>query len=457
MSALQFNFSNPGARSLGMAGAFTARADDATAVYANPAGLIRLSRPEFSFEGRYWTFSNIYVNQGTQLQSGGISGLDLATTDDSLGGPSFISGFYPSKSGRWTVGVFAHQLVDFKTRLETQGTSIAPYGSSDFVRPETGELELRIPTLGAAFAIKVGRGFSLGVTAAFARFKLDSRTELWDALGRTETYDPNNVAGTIGSLDESDPTVGNYITEKDPSLCCQFGDRGDVLYLRTLSGTDDALSFGVGALWESPKLIDGVPIVTLGLTYRNGPKFKFSGESFFKQMGSGGPGGTLFRSYDPEFPAKSGQFQVPSVYGFGVSARPASRWLLSFDFNRVLYSDLVEFMTLVRTGIINYNESDFEIEDGSEYRLGCEYAFPPQGARPALFIRAGAWLDPAHELRYTGNDPIAETFWFPDDDEIHYAAGFGARFRDWQLDLGADLSDRADTVSLSAIFYFGRH
>src|SRR5882757_7644136 len=47
-----FSFSNPGARSLGFAGAFAALADDATAAYANPAGLVQLTRPEVSFEAR---------------------------------------------------------------------------------------------------------------------------------------------------------------------------------------------------------------------------------------------------------------------------------------------------------------------------------------------------------------------------------------------------------------------
>jgi long-subunit fatty acid transport protein len=45
---------NPGARSLGLGGAFVALADDATASYANPAGLVQLLRPEISFEARVW-------------------------------------------------------------------------------------------------------------------------------------------------------------------------------------------------------------------------------------------------------------------------------------------------------------------------------------------------------------------------------------------------------------------
>ena len=40
VAELEFNFSNPGARSLAMGGAFVGRADDASAAYANPAGLV---------------------------------------------------------------------------------------------------------------------------------------------------------------------------------------------------------------------------------------------------------------------------------------------------------------------------------------------------------------------------------------------------------------------------------
>ena len=48
--AIEFDFSNPGARSLAMGGAFVGLADDATAAYANPAGLTALLQPEVSLE-----------------------------------------------------------------------------------------------------------------------------------------------------------------------------------------------------------------------------------------------------------------------------------------------------------------------------------------------------------------------------------------------------------------------
>ena len=47
-AAFQFSFPNPGARSMGLGGAFVALADDATAALANPAGLVQLAAPEVS-------------------------------------------------------------------------------------------------------------------------------------------------------------------------------------------------------------------------------------------------------------------------------------------------------------------------------------------------------------------------------------------------------------------------
>jgi hypothetical protein len=61
---LQFSFSNPGARSMGFAGAFVALADDATAAFANPAGLVQLLQPEVSLEARNWSYATAFTERG---------------------------------------------------------------------------------------------------------------------------------------------------------------------------------------------------------------------------------------------------------------------------------------------------------------------------------------------------------------------------------------------------------
>lgn len=67
-----------------------ALADDATAAFANPAGLVQLVRPEVSVEGRHWSFSTPFTLGGRAegLPSGfgidNVVGLRTATSDTSL-------------------------------------------------------------------------------------------------------------------------------------------------------------------------------------------------------------------------------------------------------------------------------------------------------------------------------------------------------------------------------------
>src|SRR5678815_1518159 len=64
-SVIPFNLANPGARSLGMGGAFLGLSDDSTAAYTNPAGLTQLSETEISIEGRHTKYSVPFVNGGS--------------------------------------------------------------------------------------------------------------------------------------------------------------------------------------------------------------------------------------------------------------------------------------------------------------------------------------------------------------------------------------------------------
>ena len=59
MASLQFNFSNPGARSLAMAGALTGAGDDATGAWTNPGGLTNITRPEVGVEFRGFNFKTV--------------------------------------------------------------------------------------------------------------------------------------------------------------------------------------------------------------------------------------------------------------------------------------------------------------------------------------------------------------------------------------------------------------
>ncbi len=101
VTTFEFSFSNPGARSLGFGGAFFALADDATGAFANPAGLVQLTRPEVSIEGRAWSYSTPYADRGRfdgQPTGLGIDvepGLRVARSRADLEGLSFLSYVHP--------------------------------------------------------------------------------------------------------------------------------------------------------------------------------------------------------------------------------------------------------------------------------------------------------------------------------------------------------------------------
>ena len=115
---LELSYSNPGARSMGLGGAFVALADDATAAYSNPSGLVQLVRPEVSIEGRQWGYSSAFTEGGRA--SGAPTGLGIDTvstlrrprSEDDLAGVSFLSVVYPKK--RWCLALYRHQQANFE-------------------------------------------------------------------------------------------------------------------------------------------------------------------------------------------------------------------------------------------------------------------------------------------------------------------------------------------------------
>src|SRR5256885_15298657 len=103
LSGLQFNFGNPGARSLGMGGAFLGLADDASAAEANPAGLTILRKPEVSLETRNYQEKQVFTTSGTFPDIPRTAFSHYSQRADI----SFASFVYPVKN--FTLGVYYHE------------------------------------------------------------------------------------------------------------------------------------------------------------------------------------------------------------------------------------------------------------------------------------------------------------------------------------------------------------
>jgi len=357
-AGLQFSFNNPGARSLAMGGAFLALADDATAAYTNPAGLSNLYRPEFSIEYRNTDYSSLYSNIGRLLQEPtglGIDTIPYVTREESsekVDSLSFLSFVFPME--KWTLGVYRHQLADFKTSFQSQGPIIQTriLGSSEFpfisrAAPSINDVDLEIVNWGLSASFRISDSLSIGAGFSYYDLNFDTVTQRFKFESGASPQ-----RWMLVDFDE---------LEED-ALISQTGD-------------DDAFGFNVGLLWSVNEKW------SVGLIYRHGVEFDYE---HLRVLSSGSiSGGTT-------------DFNVPSVYGAGVAFRPLDQFTLSLDINRITYSDITKNVVLQGSGDpVDY----LAVDDGTEIRLGGEYVF---ATKNPFALRAGIWRDPEHVIRHVG-------------------------------------------------------
>jgi hypothetical protein len=407
--AFEFSFSNPGARSMGFGGAFVALADDATAAFANPAGLVQLARPEVSLEARNWSDSTRFTLSGrldgspTGVGLDTNPGIERPSFDRDFTGLSFLSVAYPGE--RWALAFYRHLLANFESDFATQGLFAEGPGPLDTLRifERRDRTELEIVTYGLSGGFEVHEKLSLGLGVAY-----------FDGL----------LQGGQAAYMWDEDTLESYF---GPSSF--LPERQLVETFFVADGTDLGLS--AGFLY---RVADGWSV---GGFYRQGPSFDLD------VLVVGGPS-----SMNPDLPegataSVSTPIRFPDVYGAGVAFRPAGgRLILSFEWDHVEYSSI--FDSLGETA------SDEFIADGDELHLGAEYVFV--GSGPPLALRAGLWRDPNHQVRSSSPSTILQGLVGQGDDELHYAFGFGAAFKTFQLDAAADFSERRDSVSVSGIY-----
>ena len=415
-AGIQFNFSTPGARSLGLGGAFLGLADDATAAYTNPAGLTTLSKPEISFEGRQWDYTSTFTNSGhgfgpaTGQGVDTVNGLQDGTSSSDTTGLSFLSYVYPKN--RWAIAFYRHELANFEAEYRTQGAFFGPEDSVTRFFPVQASMELDIVNYGASIAYRLSDSFTLGLGVSFYDFEMDSLTQRFGFSG--DFYDEPNY---------------------DPARVINF---------QTQVGDDDDTTFNVGILWD---ISDAV---SLGAVYRQGPEFSVAATNIAGPFAS--TPGTVFADVDSSF-------NVPDVYGLGFAFRPSDVIRIAIDWNHVEYSVLTDgIQNLFGSGSVAATER-LKADDAEEIHAGFEYVFV-NGAFP-IAVRLGTWYDPAHKVYFEGDpgdDANLQTLaalFRESDDEMHYSIGFGFIFGEsFQLDLAADFSDPIDTMSLSGVYRF---
>jgi long-subunit fatty acid transport protein len=405
----QFSFSNPGARSLGFGGAFVALADDATAAWANPAGLVQIAKPELSIEVRYWSYSTPFVSGGrirgepTGIGLDTVSGVRTDAEEFDVTGLAFLSFVYPGD--RWSLSVYRHVLSNLETRGETEGLFTESVdGEPVRFLDQRNRHQLDVISYGLSGAYRISDAFSVGVGLVCYDTSIVTHSDLylWD------------------DLDDPFGSGTSYLPEH-------------FVIGETVGGSDRSLGFSAGLLWKIS------PSWSLGGSYREGPATRLTGQI---RVGSildfGVPPGSVT---DLEV---VGDVELPDNYGLGVAYRSADgRLTIGFEWDRVTYSDPLESLGV----------DDQLIDDADQFHLGGEWVFLE--TTPLLAVRAGVWHDPDHQTRATENaNDHVRALLRPGEDQLHYALGLGLAFKDFQLDAALDFSESVNTASLSVIYSF---
>jgi len=198
---------------------------------------------------------------------------------------------------------------------------------------------------------------------------------------------------------------------------------------------DEAEQYIVGLLWNP------FGELNIGLVYRYGPEF------------------TIVREISGS--ANSGlktNFNVPDVFGAGLSYRFLNNLTAALDVNYVRYSDLIDDYIFsdgskaIMIGSEMVYISDFEVDDTYEIHFGLEYVFGT--TETPLAVRCGYSYIPDHSIVYQGNELYYRQFFREGEDDNVFSLGVGAVFSNFQIDISASLGDFIQEYTLSCVYRF---
>jgi long-subunit fatty acid transport protein len=438
LSGLQFNFGNPGARSLGMGGAFLGLADDASAAEANPAGLMILRRPEVSIEARNYLETQFLTTSGTfpDLERTGFTHYSNRVQI------SFASVVYPFKNNKFTVGGYFHEP------LSNEGAGLVIPQRNEF----SGAVEKDVPNfylprngtpVGRAECEAIRREQNdffacLEYTVNPFLSALDVKQRTFGLAGAWQVLPKLSVGATVRYQTFSESSFTFRVTPdfEFSSISVQTTAR------RTEGGepiveAEDDITFAVGFKFTPTDKI------RIGGVYKKGPTFP---APVFAADAS--------TDFNLEKQADT-EFHVPDIAGLGISFSPVPALTLNLDAVRVTYSNLVDnFYASNET--VRALTDPFEADDVTEIHFGAEYYFT---YKLPFALRAGWWRDPAHSVTYRGPlnaaDLVAEAILFPEGEtQNHWSVGAGLAWPRFQIDAAYDSSKTFKVGSISMIARF---
>lgn len=341
-----------GARAAGMADAFVAIADDATAASWNPAGLVQLERPELSIVGSFNAISE-------QFHSTALPGLNSEQDSDSLD-LNFLSVVYPLPftigSRNATLSISYQRKFDFTRSFDVQ---LNP--SDNTVTTFNFDQSGGFSTISPSLAVELTEKLSVGVSF-----------NLWRSSFLSENgWEKKVVSKAVTDLGGDTPQVTNQSTRE------KYTDF-------------EGENYSIGVLWQASNKM------ALGLRYETA----FTGKIDFQ--------GQLIRNgTELASIVEERKIHFPDTLTLGASYRFNDRLTVALDVSRTDWNDFyVERASGIRLSLIDGTKMNMLDDDDPvptdfdttyTVRLGAEYVFIPHTTGTELnrlwSLRGGLFFD----------------------------------------------------------------
>jgi long-chain fatty acid transport protein len=382
------------ARGNSLGGSMTARADDPSALFYNPAGITQLPKTQFSA-------GTTVLNPFMDVKTTGTLG--FATPP---GYPAFIQGPYFSGSNQATTSLENNYFFAPSLYVTQQLNDKFWIGLGTFSRFGLGvewptewlgrfnsyNAEIKTFEINPSIAYKVTDNFSVafGVSAMYMDIKLQSRIP-----GQVL---PAKIVQNLGLGAAASASAAFGTNELDQKL----------------TGDSWGYGFNVGLLYKP------VEWLSLGTTYRSEVKQKVSGSAEINGQTPGQLG------FVPSETNVSGEVTLPAQLTFGVAVKPIKNLSLSFDAYMTAWSSY-QSLTFDFEKPIAGSDSRTVLKNWKDvwsYRFGLEY-------------NVTDWMDLRLSYIYDESPVPDDTidYLLPDSDRHIFGAGLGFHKGNLSLDL----------------------
>ncbi len=343
-----------GARAVGMGGAFIGIADDATAASWNPAGLTQLETPELSLVG-----AALYSSDDFSSSTNPAIGNSSHTSESSI---NYLSASYPFNflEKNMVVSLNYQRLYEFNRHFEYNLQTSVPSPLFPLVNTQNRNYEQNgyLSALGLAYAIQLTPSISLGGTLNIWSGKLDSQN------GWNEDYTNHSVTtfGLTKNIEDS------HITEN-------YSDPNGV-------------NVNVGLLWSVNKYL------TVGAVLKTPFSLEFD-HQYTDDWVQRDKNGKIKNSSHISISDQI-KLWMPMSYGIGLAWRFSDQLTIDMDVYRTQWSQymLTDGQGNKMSPINALPESDSDIKDTTQIRIGGEYLFIKPDRNWVASLRGGAFYDP---------------------------------------------------------------